>query len=169
MPCWRCTPACALAPPFSRLFPRGDFHASMSPGLSNSLMRASHIHLLIIATHDGWRAEPAGVQGWLGLGLRSRVFISLGQLIAAFSHSRHVPARSAKGAGASAFPRERCPAGSCRRACLPVRSRCCHFHSGTAASALQALGSSLIRAGKGAKVTRTHACTQVRAVSAALP
>lgn len=107
------------------------------------------------------------------------MFVSLGKLIvspiallwesSALSHRRHVQACFAKGAGAGAFPREHSPAGSCGRVCLPVCSRCCHFHSGTEASALQALGSSLVRAGKGAKVTRTNTCTQVRAVSMAFP
>jgi len=85
----------------------------------------------MIATHSAQRAAPTGAQAWFGLGLRSRVLISLGQLKVAFSRSRHVQAHSAKGAGAGAFPRERSLAGSCGRSCFPVCSHCCHFHSGT--------------------------------------
>ena len=80
----------------------------MCPGLSRSPTRASHIHLLMSTTHSSRQEEPAGVQGWPGLGLGSRVLLSLGKFIAAFSHAS--PLR--KGAGASAFRGEHSPAGT---------------------------------------------------------
>lgn len=66
-------------------------------------MRASHIHPLII-TSSGWQAEHTGIQGWLGLGLSSTVFISLGKHIVAFSHRRYVQAGFAQWQEPVPFP-----------------------------------------------------------------
>lgn len=108
--------------------------------------------------HTQWMTSGAHQSsGLVGLGLRSRVFISLGKLIDTCKLALQSRQELMSFHGTLA-------PGGCGRACLRVCSRCCHFHSGTAASVLQALGNSLIRAGKGAKVTHTHACAPVKAV-----